>query len=37
MNTSVELIHTNIPDEDYDDFTDGWNTSYFGSLREFYL
>lgn len=37
MNTSVELIHTNIPDEDYDDFADGWNTSYFGSLREFYL
>jgi uncharacterized protein YndB with AHSA1/START domain len=37
MNTSVELIHTNIPDEDYDDLTDGWNTSYFSSLREFYL
>ena len=34
--TSVELIHTNIPDEDYDDFVDGWIHSYFGSLREFY-
>lgn len=34
--TSVELIHTNIPDEEYDDFVDGWNTSYFGALREFY-
>lgn len=34
--TSVELIHTNIPDEEYDDFADGWNTYYFGALREFY-
>lgn len=34
--TSVELRHTNIPDEEFDDITDGWNTIYFGSLREFY-
>ncbi|MEI7661852.1 MAG: SRPBCC family protein [Bacteroidota bacterium] len=34
--TSVELTHTNIPDEEYDDFADGWNTYYFGALREFY-
>ena len=34
--TSVELSHTNIPDEDYDDFAEGWNISYFGALREFY-
>ena len=34
--TSVELLHTNIPDEDYDDFAEGWNISYFGALREFY-
>jgi activator of HSP90 ATPase len=34
--TSVELIHTNIPDEDYQDIINGWNTSYFGSLREFF-
>ncbi|MEI6681320.1 MAG: SRPBCC domain-containing protein [Bacteroidota bacterium] len=34
--TSVELYHTNIPDEEYDDFVDGWNSSYFGALREFY-
>ncbi len=34
--TSVELIHTNIPDEDYHDIINGWNDSYFGSLREFY-
>jgi uncharacterized protein YndB with AHSA1/START domain len=34
--TSVELRHTNIPDEDYADIVDGWNTMYFGALREFY-
>lgn len=34
--TSVELKHTNIPDEEYDDIVDGWNTVYFASLREFY-
>jgi len=34
--TSVELIHTNIPDEEFDDIADGWNNSYFGVLREFY-
>ncbi len=34
--TSVELIHTNIPDEDYQDIVEGWNMSYFGALREFY-
>ena len=35
-NTSAELIHTNIPDEDYADMVDGWNHSYFGALRDFY-
>ena len=34
--TSVELRHTNIPDEDYEDITDGWNNIYFGSLLDFY-
>ena len=34
--TSVELKHTNIPDEDYDDIVDGWNTVYFGALHDFY-
>lgn len=34
--TSVELRHTNIPDEDYDDIVDGWDTVYFASLKEFY-
>ncbi len=34
--TSAELRHTNIPDQDYDDFVDGWDHTYFGSLIEFY-
>ena len=34
--TSVELRHTNIPDEVYDEFAEGWGVSYFGPLREFY-
>jgi activator of HSP90 ATPase len=34
--TSVELRHTNIPDEDYNDIVDGWNDAFFGSLQDFY-
>jgi activator of HSP90 ATPase len=34
--TSVELNHTNIPDQDYDDIVAGWTYEYFGSLQEFY-
>ncbi|WP_374164426.1 SRPBCC domain-containing protein [Arcticibacter sp. MXS-1] len=34
--TSVELRHTNIPDDDYDDITQGWDGAYFGALQEFY-
>lgn len=33
---SVELIHTNIPDEVYEEFVEGWNESYFGELFEFF-
>jgi len=34
--TSVELRHTNIPDENYDEFAGGWDDSYFGALAEFF-
>jgi len=34
--TSVEVRHTNIPDEDFDEIVKGWNEIYFGSLMEFY-
>ncbi|WMJ73900.1 SRPBCC domain-containing protein [Cytophagaceae bacterium ABcell3] len=34
--TSVELRHTNIPDEEYEDMVEGWDNTYFAWLREFY-
>lgn len=34
--TSVEVRHTNIPDEDYDDIVEGWNSTYMGVLQDFY-
>lgn len=34
--TSVELRHTNIPDEEYDEIVEGWDDTYFRSLIEFY-
>jgi len=34
--TSAELLHTNIPDEVYKDFVEGWDESYFGLLISFY-
>jgi activator of HSP90 ATPase len=34
--TSAELRHTNIPDNDYDSFAEGWDSSYFGPLAEFF-
>ncbi|HJT73929.1 MAG TPA: SRPBCC domain-containing protein [Chitinophaga sp.] len=34
--TDVELKHTNIPDDAYEDIVDGWNDTYFGALIDFY-
>jgi activator of HSP90 ATPase len=34
--TSLELRHTNIPEEDFEDMVSGWNEVYFASLTEFY-
>lgn len=34
--TSVELTHTNIPPEDYQNITSGWDEDYFGALIDFY-
>ncbi|MBE7177478.1 MAG: SRPBCC domain-containing protein [Mucilaginibacter polytrichastri] len=34
--TSAELRHTHIPDADYEDIVEGWNSTYFGALRDFY-
>ncbi len=32
---SLELRHTNIPDEAYDEITDGWEKYYLGRIKEF--
>jgi activator of HSP90 ATPase len=34
--TSIELRHTNIPDDDFSDIREGWDNNYFGSLQDFY-
>jgi len=31
--TSVELNHTNIPDEAYDNIVEGWNEAYLGAIK----
>lgn len=35
--TSVELLHTNIPDEAYDNISEGWDEDYFGALNELFI
>lgn len=34
--TSVELEHTNIPDDDYEDMAYGWDEYYFNALIDFF-
>lgn len=34
--SSVELQHTNIPDEDFEAMVEGWDNTYFADLIEFY-
>ncbi|MCD4711297.1 MAG: SRPBCC domain-containing protein, partial [Bacteroidales bacterium] len=34
--TKIELHHTNIPDEAYEDMTHGWDIYYFGGLKDFF-
>ncbi|AKQ46751.1 ATPase [Rufibacter radiotolerans] len=33
---SVEVRHTNIPDEDFQDITEGWDEAYMGQLTYFF-
>ena len=35
--TSLELSHTNIPDEAYENISDGWDEDYFGALNELFI
>lgn len=34
--TKIELHHTNIPDEAFEDMQNGWDEFYFGALKEFF-
>ena len=34
--TSVELQHTNIPNEAYDNISEGWDEDFFGALKELF-
>lgn len=35
-NTLITLLHTNIPDEAFDDMKEGWNKYYFGALKKYF-
>ena len=32
--TGVDLLHTHIPDEVYDEITEGWRDYYLGAIKE---
>lgn len=34
--TSAELRHTNIPDSDFQDIAEGWDSAYFGAIIDFF-
>ena len=34
--TNVEVTQTNIPDEAFDNISEGWESDYFGSLQELF-
>jgi activator of HSP90 ATPase len=34
--TTVEVHQTNIPDEAFDNMAEGWESDYFGSLKELF-
>jgi activator of HSP90 ATPase len=35
--TSLELTHTNIPDDAFENISDGWDEDYFGALNELFI
>lgn len=36
LGTKVNLEHTNVPDEEEEDFTEGWNEYYWGAIQDFF-
>jgi len=35
--TSIELLHTNIPEDAYENISEGWDEDYFGALNELFI
>ena len=35
--TSLEIKQTNIPDEAFDNISEGWDEDYFGALKELFI
>ncbi len=35
--TSVELTHTNIPEDAFDNISEGWDDDYFGAINELFI
>lgn len=35
--TSVELHHINIPEDAFENISEGWDEDYFGALRELFI
>ncbi len=35
--TSMELKHTNIPDDAYENISEGWDEDYLGALKELFI
>lgn len=36
LGTKVMLEHTNVPDEDAVEFTEGWNDFYWGAMKDYF-
>ncbi|MBI9053033.1 MAG: SRPBCC domain-containing protein [Bacteroidales bacterium] len=34
--SQVEVVHTNIPDDDFDNIVEGWDDFYFGAIISFF-
>lgn len=36
LGTKVMLEHTNVPDEDVEEFSEGWNDFYWGAMKDYF-
>ncbi|MCG8701616.1 MAG: SRPBCC domain-containing protein [Bacteroidales bacterium] len=35
-NTVVELVHENVPDDEYDEMVTGWKKYYWGAIKKYF-